>query len=86
MGAFLGYTKREDRISSSIISAASLPAVKMEQRVQTLGAANRALILASEETALIQEMCAVVTGTAGYPVAWVALCDRRDPRFGRPVA
>jgi len=86
MGAVLAYTKREDKTSSSIISTASLPAVKMEQRVQTLGDANRALILATEEASLIQAMCAVVTGTGGYPVAWVALCDRRDPRFGRPVA
>ena len=35
--------------------------------MQTLGAANRALILASEETSLIQEMCAVVTEAGGYP-------------------
>ena len=49
MGAVLAYTKREDKTSSSILSTASLPAVKMEQRVQTHGDANRALILATEE-------------------------------------
>ena len=45
-----------------------------------------ALIRATEESALLDEICAIAVEVAGYPMAWVGLVEHDEGRTVRPVA
>ncbi len=73
---------------------------ELEQRVQErtsdLAKANRmlnilsecsvALMKATEETALLNEICRIIIDLGGYPLVWIGYCEQNDARSVRPVA
>ncbi len=47
---------------------------------------NSAVVHATEEQALLDEVCRVAVGPAGYKLAWVGYADQDERRTVRPVA
>lgn len=54
--------------------------------LRTLSAANRALLRASDEQALLEAICRVVVRVGGYRLAWVWYAKDEDPMRLTPVA
>ena len=59
---------------------------RVNRALATLSAGNRALVNATEETALLQDMCRIVVENGGYRMAWVGLAEDGAPRRVQPVA
>jgi diguanylate cyclase (GGDEF)-like protein len=76
--------------SQQQVSARTTPANGEIQRLmralQTLSAANRALLQAVDESALLQEICRVVVEDSGYRLAWASYAEHDDAKSIRPVA
>ena len=52
----------------------------------TLSESHRALIRATDEQELLDEICRIAVGGAGYPLAWVGFADSDQRKTVRPVA
>lgn len=59
---------------------------KVNRALKTLSAGNAALVRASDERALLNEMCRVVTETGGYRMAWIGYAEQDTLKSVRPVA
>ncbi|MEK7711634.1 MAG: diguanylate cyclase, partial [Pseudomonadota bacterium] len=59
---------------------------RVNRALATLSAGNRALVNATEETTLLQDMCRIVVENGGYRMAWVGLVEEGAPRRIQPVA
>ncbi|MEK7758767.1 MAG: diguanylate cyclase, partial [Pseudomonadota bacterium] len=59
---------------------------RVNRALATLSAGNRALVNATEETTLLQDMCRIVVENGGYRMAWVGLAEDGAPRRVQPVA
>ena len=58
---------------------------RLLRALRTLSHVNQALVRASREGALLDDVCRVVVD-AGYPLAWVGFAERDEARSVRPVA
>ena len=47
---------------------------------------NQALIHATDETALVQQLCQIIVEQAGYRLAWVGYAEQDEAKTVRPVA
>jgi PAS domain S-box-containing protein len=54
--------------------------------LRVLSQCTAAVVHASEEQALLNEVCRIVVGEAGYEFAWVGYADNDEARTVRPVA
>jgi putative nucleotidyltransferase with HDIG domain len=59
---------------------------KVNRALKTLSAGNEALVRATEEMSLLQEMCRVVVVSGGYRVAWVGYAQQDESRSVLPMA
>lgn len=53
---------------------------------RALSSCNQALIRATEETALLEQICRIIVGEAGYRLCWVGYAEPDKARTVRPVA
>jgi signal transduction histidine kinase/CheY-like chemotaxis protein/HPt (histidine-containing phosphotransfer) domain-containing protein len=54
--------------------------------LRATGSCNQAVIRATEETALLREVCRIIVATAGYRLCWVGYAEQDEARTVRPVA
>ncbi|MDZ4255057.1 MAG: PAS domain S-box protein, partial [Sulfuritalea sp.] len=54
--------------------------------LRTLSRCNETLVHATEEVALLEDMCRVVVEAGGFPMAWVAYVEHDAAKSVRPVA
>lgn len=54
--------------------------------LRTLSESNQALIHATDEVALLNRVCRLVTGIGGYRLAWVGFAEQDEAKTVRPVA
>ncbi len=59
---------------------------KVNRALKTLSAGNEVLVRATEEVALLREMCRVVVEVGGYRVAWVGYAQHDEQQSVRPMA
>ena len=59
---------------------------KVNRTLKTLSSGNEVLIRATEEVALLQEMCRVVVEVGGYHVAWVGYAQHDAQQSVQPMA
>jgi PAS domain S-box-containing protein len=59
---------------------------KVNRALRTLSEANQALVRATDEAQLFQEVCRVIVDTGGYRLAWVGLAEADKEKTVRPVA
>lgn len=59
---------------------------RLERALRVLSACNRALVRATDEDALLQEVCNVVRDVSGYPFVWVGFAADDQKQTVRPVA
>ncbi len=59
---------------------------KVNRALKTLSSGNEVLVRATEEIALLQEMCRVVVEVGGYHVAWVGYAQQDEQKSVRPMA
>lgn len=59
---------------------------KVNRALKTLSSGNEVLIRATEETALLQEMCRIVVDEGGYHVAWVGYAQQDAQKSVQPMA
>ncbi len=59
---------------------------KVNRALKTLSAGNEVLVRATDEIALLRDMCRVVVEVGGYHVAWVGYAQQDEQRSMRPMA
>jgi len=59
---------------------------RVARALKTLSAGNHALLHATEENALLREVCRIVVEEGGQPMAWVGYAERDPQKTVRPVA
>ncbi|MGE0372593.1 MAG: EAL domain-containing protein [Gammaproteobacteria bacterium] len=59
---------------------------KVHRALRTLSAGNRTLVRATDEQALLDQMCRIIVEVGGYPFAWVGYVGADTPGSIRPVA
>jgi len=59
---------------------------QVHRALRVLSHCNSAVVNATEEEALLKEVCRVAVERAGYPMAWVGYADNDEARTVRPVA
>ncbi len=59
---------------------------KVNRTLKTLSSGNEVLVRASDEIALLEEMCRVVVDAGGYRVAWVGYAQQDELKSVRPMA
>lgn len=63
-----------------------MPRGHAERALRTLSAGNRTLLRASDEEALLQQMCEVIVEHGGYPAAWVGYAQHDKGKRVRVMA
>ncbi len=58
----------------------------LHRALRTISAANHCLVHATDETGLLNDVCALAVDTAGYRMAWVGYVEPDEERSVRPVA
>lgn len=59
---------------------------RTNRALDILSSSNQALLKATDETTLLQEICQIVTNTGGYPLAWIGYAEQDAAKTVRPVA
>lgn len=59
---------------------------RMNRTLRALGECTDALMRAPDEPTMLQRVCDVVVGVAGYPMAWVGYAEQDEKKSVRPVA
>ncbi len=59
---------------------------RLKRALRTLSAANRALVHAVDEQALLRRICRVVVEEGGYRFAWASFADNDEQKSIRPIA
>jgi signal transduction histidine kinase/CheY-like chemotaxis protein len=65
---------------------AEAAARRHERAVRTLGACNEALVRATDERRLLEDVCRIVVEVGGYRLCWVGYAESDERRTVRPVA
>ena len=68
------------------LDAADRALTRANRALTVLSSGNRAMLKASDEQALLDEMCGVIVKAGGYTMAWVGYLDEDEARTIRPVA
>lgn len=59
---------------------------RLTRVLRTLSAGNHALVSASDETSLLNDVCRAIVEVGGFPLAWAGYAERGTGRNLRPVA
>ena len=59
---------------------------RLNRELRAISNCNQALLRATDEQSLLEEICRIVCEEAGYPLAWVAYAEHDEARSVRPVA
>ena len=59
---------------------------RLNRKLQAISNCNQALLRAGDEQTLLNDICQIVCGDAGYRMAWVGYAVSDDARTVRPVA
>ncbi|MHB8473749.1 MAG: bifunctional diguanylate cyclase/phosphodiesterase [Gammaproteobacteria bacterium] len=59
---------------------------RVNRALKTLSAGNRALVHATEEQALLEQMCQIIVEVGGYRCAWVGYAEQDENKTIRPMA
>lgn len=59
---------------------------RLDLALRVLSACNRALVHATDEDALLNEVCRIVRDISGYPFVWVGLAEDDEEKTVRPAA
>jgi signal transduction histidine kinase/CheY-like chemotaxis protein len=65
---------------------AEATARRYERALRTLGACNEALVRATDEVRLLEDVCRIVVEVGGYRLAWVGYAEKDEHRTVRPAA
>ncbi len=60
--------------------------LRAHRALNTLSHGNQAVVRATEESELLQEMCRVIVEVGGYRLAWVGFTEQDEAKSVRPVA
>ena len=58
---------------------------RLNRALTSISACNEVLIHAVDETRLLDDMCRIIVGTAGYKMAWVGFAEHDEGRTVRPI-
>ncbi len=59
---------------------------RANRTLKTLSGANQALVRATDEDGLLQEICRILVADGGYRLAWVGLAEPDEEKTVRPLA
>jgi len=59
---------------------------RLNRELRAISNCNQALLRATDEQSLLEEICRIVCEEAGYRMAWVAYAEHDDAKSVRPVA
>ena len=59
---------------------------RLDLSLRVLSACNRALVRATDESALLTEICRIVREVSGYPFVWVGYAEHDAAKTVRPAA
>ena len=59
---------------------------KVNRAYRTLSESNQAVVRATDETALMQQLCRVIVESGGYRLAWVGFAEQDEAKAVRPVS
>ena len=59
---------------------------RSNRRLRALSNCNQALVHATDEAALVQEICEIIVEQAGYRLAWVGFAEQGAAKAVRPIA
>jgi len=59
---------------------------RLDLALRVLSACNQALVRATDETALLTEVCTIFRDISGFPFAWVGFSEQGAKRIVRPAA
>jgi PAS domain S-box-containing protein len=59
---------------------------RVTRAMRVLSASNQAVVRAGNETELYHDICAAITDTGGYPLAWIGFAEHDSQRSVRTVA
>jgi signal transduction histidine kinase/DNA-binding NarL/FixJ family response regulator len=59
---------------------------RVTRAMKTLSSCNQALIVATDESELLSEICGIITGVGGYSLAWVSVPEEKGGSTLRIVA
>jgi PAS domain S-box-containing protein/putative nucleotidyltransferase with HDIG domain len=76
-GSFVDITEREEAESSL---------ARLNRALRTLSRGNVAVVHATTEEGLLQEMCGVVVKSGGYRMAWIGTVEHDAEKTVKPVA
>jgi PAS domain S-box-containing protein len=59
---------------------------KLNRALRAISECNQALIHATDEVALLNQVCRLVTNIGGYHLAWIGFAEQNEAKTVRPVA
>jgi PAS domain S-box-containing protein len=59
---------------------------KSNRALKTISECNQALVRATDESALLQEICRIIVEFGGYRFAWIGFAEQDEAKSVRPVA
>lgn len=59
---------------------------RVNRTLRTISVCGRAFVHAESETAILAEICRIVTGAGGYRLAWIGYVEHDERKSVRPVA
>jgi PAS domain S-box-containing protein len=65
---------------------AEIDLARANRALRTLTECDKALVLETDETRLLQTICEIIVGVGGYRLAWVGYAEHDEDRSVRPVA
>jgi len=72
------------RIAEQKLAAEEI--LRTNRALRTVSACNEAMIRATQEQQLLDDVCRVVVNTGGYRMAWIGYAEQDDAKSVRPVA
>ena len=59
---------------------------RVNRTLNILSECNQAVVRATEETALLQEICRIIVDVGGYPLVWIGFAEQDAAKMVRPAA
>lgn len=59
---------------------------KVNRTLKAVGASHKALLRATTEKTLLQEVCGIITQNCGHAMVWIGFAEQDEPKTVRPVA
>ena len=59
---------------------------KINRTLTAMSNSNQAILLATDETSFLQEVCRIITNDCGHAMVWVGIAEQDEDKTVRPVA